>query len=208
MKVFLGWSGDRSKKTAEALSDWLGQVIQAVEPLISSDISKGARWEEEISDKLEEAKIGIICLTKENLDENWILFEAGALSKTKDAHVCTFLLDLKPTDIKQPLALFQHTEFEKEDIRKLTNTVNQVVEDAGEHSLDAVRLDKIFDRSWAELEEKLIEIVAMHSEVSKPIRGDRELLEEILEIVRKPEKRVLEIETATRVPLSDLLLRR
>jgi len=203
MKVFLEWSGDRSKQTADALGNWLGQVIQAVEPWISSDILKGARWDEELSNKLEDAKIGIICLTKENLDENWILFEAGALSKIKDAHVCTFLLDLKPTDIKQPLALFQHTVFEKEDIRKLTNTINHAVEDAGENSLDVVRLDNIFNHFWAELEEKLKQIVAMRSEVSEPIRGNRELLEEILEIVRKPEKMLPESVTATRVPLSE-----
>ena len=192
MKVFLGWSGTRSKKTAEIFGDWLGQVIQAIDPWISSDILKGARWSEEIADKLEEAKVGIICLTKENLNENWILFEAGALSKTKDAHVCTFLLDLKPTDIKQPLALFQHTEFEKEDVRKLTHTINQAVEDAGERSLDVKRLDTIFNRFWPDLEEKLKEIVKIQSEVRKPIRSEREILEEILETVRKRERRPLE----------------
>jgi hypothetical protein len=194
MKVFLGWSGGRSKQTAEALGDWLGQVIQAVDPWISSDILKGARWEEEISDKLEEAKIGIICLTKENLDENWILFEAGALSKTRDAHVCTFLLDLKPTDIKQPLALFQHTKFEKEDIRKLAHTINQAVEKADERSLEAERLNKIFDRFWPDLEEKLKEIAAMPSEVSGPSRSQREILEEILGIVRTIERGQSKIE--------------
>jgi hypothetical protein len=192
MKVFLGWSGTRSKKTAEVFGDWLGQVIQAIDPWISSDILKGARWSEEIADKLEEAKVGIICLTKENLNENWILFEAGALSKTKDAHVCTFLLDLKPTDIKQPLALFQHTEFEKEDVRKLTHTINQAVEDAGERSLDVKRLDTIFNRFWPDLEEKLKEIETIQSEVREPIRTEREILEEILETVRKQERRPLE----------------
>ena len=192
MKIFLGWSGTRSKETAEVLGDWLGQVIQAIDPWISSDILKGARWSEEIADKLEEAKVGIICLTMGNLNENWILFEAGALSKTKDAHVCTFLLDLKPTDIKQPLALFQHTEFEKEDVRKLTHTINQAVEDAGERSLDVKRPDTIFDRFWPDLEEKLKEIVKIQSEVRKPIRTEREILEEILETVRKQERRPLE----------------
>ena len=192
MKIFLGWSGTRSKETAEVLGDWLGQVIQAIDPWISSDILKGARWSEEIANKFEEAKVGIICLTRENLNENWILFEAGALSKTKDAHVCTFLLDLKPTDIKQPLALFQHTEFEKEDVRKLTHTINQAVEDAGERSLDVKRLDTIFNRFWPDLEEKLKEIVKIQSEVRKPIRTEREILEEILETVRKQERRPLE----------------
>jgi len=187
MKVFLGWSGSRSKETADALGDWLGQVIQAVDPWISSDILKGARWGEEIADKLEEAKVGIICLTRENLDENWILFEAGALSKTKDAHVCTFLLDLKPSDIKQPLAMFQHTEFEKEDVRKLTHTINQTVEKSDERSLDVKRLDTIFDRFWPDLEKQLKAIKDKTTRVSKPIRTDREILEEILEILRKRE---------------------
>lgn len=205
MKVFLGWSGTRSKKTAEIFGDWLGQVIQAIDPWISSDILKGARWSEEIADKLEEAKVGIICLTKENLNENWILFEAGALSKTKDAHVCTFLLDLKPTDIKQPLALFQHTEFEKEDVRKLTHTINQAIEAAGERSLDVKRLDTIFNRFWPDLEEKLKEIVKIQSEVRKPIRTEREILEEILETVRKRERRPLERKlTLTEFPKTSL----
>ena len=207
MKIFLGWPGTRSKETAEVLGDWLGQVIQAIDPWISLDILKGARWSEEIANKLEEAKVGIICLTKENLNENWILFEAGALSKTKDAHVCTFLLDLKPTDIKQPLALFQHTEFEKEDVRKLTHTINQAVEDAGERSLDVKRLDTIFDRLWPDLEERRKEIVKIQSEVRKPIRTEREILEEILETVRKQERRPLErgisITDFLRTPLPD-----
>ena len=85
MKIFLSWSGSMSKKTAEILCEWLPKVINAIEPWISSEMEKGTRWESEITDKLEESKIGIICLTRNNLDENWILFEAGALSKTKDA---------------------------------------------------------------------------------------------------------------------------
>jgi hypothetical protein len=84
-------------------------MIHAVEPWLSSDMEKGIRSGSEMAHALEKTKVGIICLTKENLGEDWILFEAGALSKTKDSHVCTFLLDLVPSDIKQPLAQFQHT---------------------------------------------------------------------------------------------------
>src|SRR5688572_19220319 len=109
MEVFLSWSGERSKAVAETLSVWLGQVIQAVDPWISSDIEKGARWNPEIAARLEQSRVGIICLTKENLDAKWILFESGALSKTKDAYVCTLLLDIDPSDVEQPLGQFQHT---------------------------------------------------------------------------------------------------
>ena len=194
MKVFLGWSGTRSKETAEALGEWLAQVIQAIDPWISSDISKGARWGEEIADELEEAKVGIICLTRENLNENWILFEAGALSKTKDAYVCTFLLDLAPIDIKQPLAQFQHTKFEEKDVRKLVHTINQAVKDADENSLDEKRLDMIFDRFWPDLKEGLKKIVKKHAEANRPIRNVQEILEEILAIVRALERRQREEE--------------
>lgn len=80
MKVFLSWSGERSKVVAKSLSEWLEQVLQAVEPWISTDIEKGKRWDGEISQKLEQSKVGIICLTKDNLESTWLHFEAGAIS--------------------------------------------------------------------------------------------------------------------------------
>ena len=103
MLIFLSWSGDRSKAIAETFTSWISQVIQAADPWISRDIAKGARWGPEVSDRLSSSKVGIVCLTPENLASPWILFEAGALSKTKDAYVCTFLLDLKPADVEEPL---------------------------------------------------------------------------------------------------------
>ena len=81
MKVFISWSGETSKGLAEALREWLPAVIQAVNPYFSpDDVSKGSRWSSEISKELEDSAIGIICLTKENLEAPWIMFEAGALS--------------------------------------------------------------------------------------------------------------------------------
>lgn len=189
MKVFLSWSGKRSKETAGLLNDWLGQVIQAVEPWISTDIEKGSRWSPEISAELEKSRVGIICLTRENLDENWILFEAGALSNTKDAYVCTFVLDLKPTDVEQPLGQFQHTSFEKDDIRKLLHTINGVVKKEGERALTEKQLNNIFERFWAELETGLKKIVDQGPETQKPTRSQEEMLQEMLELLRAMERR-------------------
>lgn len=97
MKVFLSWSGDRSKAVAEALHSWLPRVLQAVEPWTSFDnIERGARWAPELAQVLEETRFGILCLTPENLLSPWLLFEAGALSKTLDnTFVSPYLLDLR-----------------------------------------------------------------------------------------------------------------
>ncbi len=82
-KVFISWSGELSNKLAEAVRQWLPGVLQFVKPYFTpSDIEKGARWGSDILTELDSSDIGIICLTKENLEKPWILFESGALSKT------------------------------------------------------------------------------------------------------------------------------
>lgn len=108
MRVFLSWSGKRSRELAFALRDWLPSVIQAVEPWLSSeDIPMGQRWAAEISERLQETDIGIICLTPENIDAEWLNFEARALSKFAKSFVCPYALNLSPSDLKGPLSQFQ-----------------------------------------------------------------------------------------------------
>lgn len=182
MKVFLSWSGKRSKYIAESLSNWLEQVLQAAEPWISTDIEKGKRWSAEISDKLKESKVAIICLTNENLDSKWIHFEAGAIAKTEDAYICTFLFDVNPTNVQQPLSQFQNTKYDKDDILKLVKTINTRIGKTGGKSLKESNLESVFETFWPQLENKL-----KHTPEAADlsiIRTDRELIEESLQILR------------------------
>ena len=49
MKIFITFSGEKSKAIAIALREWLPKVLQATEPWISEhDIEKGRRWGQEI----------------------------------------------------------------------------------------------------------------------------------------------------------------
>src|SRR5687767_11959277 len=109
MRIFISWSGDRSLAVAQTLHRWLKDVWHRVDPWISTeDIRIGARWNPEVAQKLEEARFGILCMTKENLAAPWLIFEAGALAKTLDrSFVCPFLFDLKPSELKGPLVQFQ-----------------------------------------------------------------------------------------------------
>jgi len=188
MKVFICWSGRRSRYIAETLSDWLQQVLQAVQPLISSDIEKGTRWFEELSSNLEDSKIAIICLTNDNLDSKWIHFEAGAISKTSDAQACTFLYNVKPANVKSPLSQFQHTKYEKDDFLKLIKTINTRIEESAGTSLKEKNLEGVFEKFWPDLKEKLDD-VPESEETSGTGRSDRELLEETLQIVRSLNRR-------------------
>ena len=185
MEVFICWSGERSQEIANKLSDWLPNVIQAVKPWMSAaNIDKGARWNSDIAVQLERAKVGIICLTPENLEAPWILFEAGALSKTLEkTYVCPYLFQVAPTDVKGPLVQFQHTMATKDDTRKLLHTINKALED---EALDDTQLDKSFEIWWPELDNNLKNITNVTTKREE--RPAREILEEILELVRQSKR--------------------
>jgi hypothetical protein len=86
MKVFISWSGDKSRDVALALRDWLPGVINSIEPFVSAkDIYAGTRWQAEIASQLDSTNFGIVCVTKDNQLSSWLNFEAGALAKAVDS---------------------------------------------------------------------------------------------------------------------------
>ena len=182
--VFISWSGERSKWVADALRDWLPLVLQAAKPWMSAtDIEKGSRGLNEVGNKLLGMKVGIVCLTPENLNAPWILYEAGALSKTIDdkTRLCTYLLGgLQFQDVTPPLGMFQATHADKQDTQKLVRTINRAV------SADPVRednLDRLFERMWPDLEHKLTTI-PKSEQVAVAKRSPEDMVTEILEIAR------------------------
>jgi hypothetical protein len=190
MKVFLSWSGHKSHQVALVLRDWLPSVIQSIMPYVSSeDIDKGARWSTDIAKELEDSTYGILCVTKENLEAPWLLFEAGALSKMMDkSSVCPFIFNLKRAEVKGPILQFQSTIFEKDDVKKLILSLNK---SCGEFSLKEELLAKTFDVWWPKLEEDLSKIKDEKEEIKNEKEEPNlknEILEEILELTRTNQK--------------------
>jgi hypothetical protein len=195
MKVFISWSGNRSRQVAELLNEWLQCVLQAADPWMSSkDIDRGALWFSEITDQLATTKIGIVCLTKSNLNKPWILFESGALAKgLSSSRVCTLLIDLEPNDISDPLAQFNHTFTDKEGIYQLVRTLNNALDDSA--SLRESILQNVFDTYWPQFEKDLKKIMKeTKDEDIKVERSEDEVLGDVLSAIRNVDRRMRRIE--------------
>ena len=181
MKVFISWSGDRSRAVADTLRVWLKDVIQAVDPWISgSNIEKGTRGGLEITKELEGPLVGIFCLTRENFSSPWLLFEAGAISKHRAAgHVCTYLIGLTSNDVEEPLSQFQHTRADKEDTLQLLQTINSLLD----IPLEVDLLERVFDQKCPELEQVIENLPSTESDQT-PIRASAEILQDVQGLAR------------------------
>ncbi len=181
MEIFISWHGKRSHAVAVALRKWLPHIVNDFQPWLSStDIDKGARWSPEIANKLASAKAGIICLTPGNLTAPWILFEAGAISKTPgNTHLCTFLVGLQPGDVTYPLAQFQATRATKEHVLTLVKNLSKVAD----APMPDTFLEETFEKWWPDLEKELDNLPPDETPQA-PQKTERELLAELLGEVR------------------------
>jgi len=155
MKIFISWSGETSHNLARALRKWLPYVIQAVKPFVSDrDIAKGGRWSNILAQELRDTEFGIICVTPQNMRAPWLYFESGALSKSVDhSAVMPFLFHVDRSHLQGPLAQFQSTISDKEDIFNLLLSINGRLKP--DDQLEQERLRCTFIQWWPEIEKEL-----------------------------------------------------
>lgn len=185
MRLFISWSGDLSHRIAECVFEWLPMVLQGVEPYMSSEsIEKGARWSTHIGKELEEARFGLVILTKENLSSRWLHFEAGAVAKSVDeSRLAPLLFGLRPADVLQPLSQFQITTFTKDDMLRLLKSANVASESA---LMPDARLVALFEKLWPDLKEKIELILQDYGSTKNVVtRSIEEILEEVLSLGRE-----------------------
>jgi len=158
MKLFLSWSGSKSHRIAKVLEKYLPSLINKVNPwLSSSGIATGARWNAEIATNLETSNVGIICVTPENRNEPWILFEAGAIAKlTTVGRAMVLRIGLEPKEITGPLAQFQSVTTSREDFRKLVMDINR----ATDEPISEASLEISFTALWPQIETEITEIAS------------------------------------------------
>ncbi|MEU1420494.1 TIR domain-containing protein [Kitasatospora sp. NPDC005751] len=195
----MSWSGQRARMTAEALRSWLPDVLQHVDPWLSSqDISAGGRATQEIATKLSEANFGIICTTPENQSSSWLNFEAGAVSNQVGGYVVPFLIGMRVAELTSPLSQFQAVLGDNEDeVLKFLTDLNSA---SGTPAIPRDRLDRAFRRSWPEFESRMRDIRVLPSRGGSSDtvkRSEADMTEEILLITRSLDHRMAEIEKYT-----------
>ncbi len=164
MDIFISWSGERSKAVASALADLLPQAAQHIKPWMSAhDVAAGTRWADQLHTQLSNTSFGVICLTPENVNAPWLLFEAGMLAKgVSGASVVPYCVGFDAEEVPFPLQQFQGVNADEEGTRKLLRSLNL----AGGGSLANSQLDRVFDRWWPDLKARIDSIVGV--EIAAP----------------------------------------
>ncbi|MEP4599263.1 MAG: hypothetical protein ABJZ98_00005, partial [Saccharospirillum sp.] len=118
MKIFISWSGPKSKEMSIILRKWLPLVFPSLDFFISDEIEKGANFLEVILKQLQEAQLGLFLLTKGNTKSQWLQFEAGAFaSKGLTSKIFPMWLDDNlEIDETGPLRFYQGSRINETDL--------------------------------------------------------------------------------------------
>jgi len=190
MKIFVGWSGERSEALAQALRDWLPLVLHYAAPWLSeTDVAAGQRWADAIAKELEASNFGIICVTRENLASPWIVFEAGSLAKSlQGSRVIPLLLDLEFSEIGGPLAQFQAKKVDQDGMGEVIQSINA----AAPQPVQESRAKELFEALWPAFQKRTASIP--EAAPAKPTRSQHQILEELVAGVRSLESRFREMQ--------------
>ncbi|MFJ9771816.1 toll/interleukin-1 receptor domain-containing protein [Kitasatospora sp. NPDC101157] len=183
MKVFISWSGRRSKAAAKALQEFLGALVQQVEFWMSDqDIRSGVRWFEQIGTQLDKSDFGVLCVTASNLESKWMLFEAGALAKSvKKGRVVPLCIDLEPHELTDPLSSFQARKLEREELHRLVRDIY----DQAAIKINEGRVETLFNALWDDFFEAISKAKAIDEAAAvHPPRKVDDMVGEVLDRVR------------------------
>ncbi|MCX5010380.1 toll/interleukin-1 receptor domain-containing protein [Streptomyces sp. NBC_00555] len=198
MKVFISWSGSAAHEAAKALREWLPYLIQKLDPWVSSeDISKGEMGLSSLSQNLQDAGFGIICVTQESARSPWVNFEAGAMANSVGGmvRVAPVLIGLTAQDLsKSPLTQLQHAPFDDKD--EMLKLVTSILEVCPESALTKERLNKNFEKFWPELEFTIQKIKTHLTNQNPPKPSTGEKIDELLGLARQSQRRIDRLELA------------
>jgi hypothetical protein len=147
------------------------------------NIGAGQRGLPKIATELSGSSFGIIVVTQDNQNSQWLNYEAGALSKDLEdqtVRVAPSLVDFdRKTDVTGPLGQFQASLLNENGVRFILTEIAKVV------GADEGAVTKRFNNAWPGYEARFADAMAAGTARPSDARRDPdEMLDEILTIVR------------------------
>jgi hypothetical protein len=194
MIVFLTWSGDRSKAVAGALRDCLKPICNAFQPWMSErDIALGAPWFPEILTQLRNAGAGVVCITPENQNERWLLFEAGALVRSvpEQRLAIPYLFGMQPGELRAPIREIQAAKSAADEGEswQLVLSLYGALQPA-EKTLKDAELRDAFDMVWKARLKPMLDKIPTAAPAPQPVANpNAEMLALLRELVERDRER-------------------
>jgi hypothetical protein len=185
MDVILSWSGNQSRKVAEAMDGWLKDTLPGVKVWgTPEDIVMGSSWFTSLLGRVEVARLCIICVTPENVRSPWLYFGVGAVAgRSGHVRVCPYLLNIDGMYVANgPLAQFQWAAADKGDTWKLLRDINKHLQSGAYHEAS---LAVAFDKTWPTLKRTLDAIRSEHKDVPVQEVPESEALRAIYQLGRE-----------------------
>jgi TIR domain-containing protein len=202
MKVFLSWSGERSKAVAAALHELLPSMLQPISCWLSEGgLAKGKPWYDQLARERDSILFAILCVTPENKDSPWVVWEAGFLSAVPalgDRRVAPLAIGMSKGALSGgPLAIYHGIDTTNEDLLRLLNDINGVV--PAEKRISPQVLKRTFGFVWPDLERRIIaarDLPRKAPVVPKATADDQ--LSQVLALLRENQREGAEIKAMIR----------
>jgi hypothetical protein len=131
----------------------------------AQNVAGGSFWHEELWNALKTARLGVLCLTPDNVESKWIHFEGGAIARSFGrTFACPYLLNVDPSQVSVPLGHLQCLKANEQDTLHLVKAINATLRVG---KLNHEMLLASFMAHWPALRSTL-EKVAMEEKAARP----------------------------------------
>ena len=177
--IFISWSGEYSKNIGNALNDLLKNCLPNTKTFFSPNIEAGKKWFAEIEHNLNDADAGLLIVTPDNLNQPWLLYEAGAIAGSLgEKKAIPLLIGFASTDITGPLSALQAKHLDKNNLKSIIKQLNQDFK-----CVEQSVCDNYFDKFYDDFEKEMNTII--QPEDSPQItRSPDDKIDEILKLTR------------------------
>ncbi|PZO47703.1 MAG: hypothetical protein DCF16_17395 [Alphaproteobacteria bacterium] len=192
--IFISWSGEKSKKVANRLADFLEDVLGVKAYTSDKEMKPAQNWRDELERRLSEAKFCIMCLSIENIDAPWMMWESGAIwqarkhaeadSSDRNERVCPFLIDFPPGELPSlagPLGGVNVVRYGEDEVRKLVFQLHHILNPAA--AADGVT--RRFQVGWPGCKQDIDGILKEYAASLQPFEKFAQLREISLERIKR-----------------------